>query len=61
MSHLMGPKQREMDDIIKRVFQYLEHQDAADGQNSLLVLVGDHGMTEVRSSSHRKEPMVYLN
>lgn len=46
-SPLMAPKQREMDAVIKRVFEYLEKQDAIDGQCSLLVLVGDHGMTEV--------------
>ncbi|GAA6046359.1 hypothetical protein JCM3770_004881 [Rhodotorula araucariae] len=45
-SHLMEPKQVEMDSVIRRVYQYLKLRDAADGQRSLLVVVGDHGMTE---------------
>lgn len=43
----MGPKQAEMDDVVRRVFEYLEEQDGCDGKKSLMVLVGDHGMTEV--------------
>lgn len=46
----MAPKQKEMDDVIKRLFEYLRRKDADDGRSSLLVLVGDHGMSEVRSS-----------
>jgi ethanolaminephosphotransferase len=45
----MAPKQREMDDVIRRLYEYLEQRDAEDGGRSLLVVVGDHGMTEVRS------------
>ncbi|BGP39055.1 major facilitator super transporter protein [Rhodotorula kratochvilovae] len=45
-SPLMAPKQREMDDVVKRIYEHLEDRDAADGERSLLVLAGDHGMTE---------------
>ncbi|KAL8290216.1 hypothetical protein RQP46_003155 [Phenoliferia psychrophenolica] len=45
-SPLMAPKQREMDDVVERLFTSLEAKDAEDGGSSLLVLVGDHGMSE---------------
>ncbi|GAA5822035.1 hypothetical protein JCM11251_004836 [Rhodosporidiobolus azoricus] len=45
-SPLMPPKQREMDEIIKHLYTNLEEKDKADGKRSLLVVVGDHGMTE---------------
>ncbi|GAA5854592.1 hypothetical protein JCM8547_004901 [Rhodosporidiobolus lusitaniae] len=45
-SPLMPPKQREMDRVIKRLYQYLERRDEEDGKKSLLVVIGDHGMTE---------------
>jgi ethanolaminephosphotransferase len=38
----MGPKQREMDDIVSRLYSYLSKVDG----RSLLVVLGDHGMTE---------------
>jgi hypothetical protein len=47
----MDPKQREMDDVIRRVYEGLDRRDREDGGRSLLVLVGDHGMTEVSSLS----------
>lgn len=45
----MAPKQVEMDEVVERIYRYLENRDAEDGQRSLLVVVGDHGMTEVRT------------
>ncbi|GJN89792.1 hypothetical protein Rhopal_002781-T1 [Rhodotorula paludigena] len=45
-SPLMPPKQREMDHVVKRIYERLEQRDLEDGERSLLVLVGDHGMTE---------------
>ena len=48
-SPLMPAKQREMDNIIERLYDYLAKQDEIDGGTSLLVVVGDHGMTEVNS------------
>ncbi|GAA5864210.1 hypothetical protein JCM1840_006702 [Sporobolomyces johnsonii] len=45
-SPLMAPKQQEMDGIIQRLYEALEDRDRADGRRSLLVLAGDHGMTE---------------
>lgn len=38
----MIPKQHEMDDIFKQIFQAME--STPDLQNTLLVLAGDHGM-----------------
>lgn len=46
-SPLMPSKQQEMDQVVERIYRDLERRDAEDGQRSLLVLVGDHGMTEV--------------
>ncbi|GAA5889616.1 hypothetical protein JCM8208_001076 [Rhodotorula glutinis] len=45
-SPLMAPKHVEMDNVVERIYRHLERRDEADGQRSLLVLVGDHGMTE---------------
>lgn len=47
----MAPKQIEMDGVVERVYRYLEQQDQRDGEKSLLVIVGDHGMTEVSCPS----------
>lgn len=43
----MAPKQKEMDNVLKRIFTFLEARDSQEGSHSLLVLVGDHGMNEV--------------
>ncbi|GAA6005051.1 hypothetical protein JCM10207_008493 [Rhodosporidiobolus poonsookiae] len=45
-SPLMPQKQAEMDDVIQRLYSHLAERDQADGKRSLLVVVGDHGMTE---------------
>ncbi|GAA5950803.1 hypothetical protein JCM21900_002023 [Sporobolomyces salmonicolor] len=45
-SPLMAPKQTEMDGIVQRLYEALEERDRSDGRRSLLVLAGDHGMTE---------------
>jgi ethanolaminephosphotransferase len=46
----MAPKQVEMDGVVERIYRSLEQKDGTDGKRSLLVLVGDHGMTEVWAS-----------
>jgi ethanolamine phosphate transferase 2 subunit G len=38
----MGPKQREMDESVRRLYSHLSEVDG----RSLLVVLGDHGMTE---------------
>ncbi|KAK4056544.1 major facilitator super transporter protein [Microbotryomycetes sp. JL221] len=43
---LMALKQREMDNVVRRIFDYVARQDEKDGGKSLIVLTGDHGMTE---------------
>ncbi|GAA5929886.1 hypothetical protein JCM10213_002814 [Rhodosporidiobolus nylandii] len=55
-SPLMPPKQREMDDVVKRIFAHLERRDMEDGKRSLLVVVGDHGMTEGGNHGGSTEP-----
>jgi ethanolamine phosphate transferase 2 subunit G len=40
----MLPKQREMDDIVRRIYQALETQSHL--KSTLLVLCGDHGMND---------------
>ncbi|GAA6004814.1 hypothetical protein JCM11491_002242 [Sporobolomyces phaffii] len=45
-SALMRPKQQEMDRVFERFYKSMEERDARDGGKSLLVLIGDHGMTE---------------
>ncbi|CCG82796.1 GPI ethanolamine phosphate transferase [Taphrina deformans PYCC 5710] len=53
IGHLEGPssahmphKQREMDQIVSDLFHQAREADARDGRATLLVVVGDHGMTE---------------
>ncbi len=43
----MGPKQREMDGVVERVFTRMSERDAKEGRKTLIVMVGDHGMTDV--------------
>ncbi|KAF3012143.1 major facilitator super transporter protein [Neopestalotiopsis sp. 37M] len=43
-SSAMLPKQREMDDIVRRIYQALETQSHL--KSTLLVLCGDHGMND---------------
>ena len=40
----MLPKQVEMDDIVQQIYEAIEHKPHL--QNTLFVLLGDHGMTE---------------
>ncbi|GAA5927520.1 mannose-ethanolamine phosphotransferase LAS21 [Sporobolomyces koalae] len=55
-SLLMQPKQVEMDQVVQRLFEALELRDVQDGKKSLLVLVGDHGMTEGGNHGGSTEP-----
>lgn len=45
---MMRPKQEEMDGVFERLYTAMEERDREDGGKSLLVMIGDHGMTEVR-------------
>lgn len=40
----MIPKQREMDGIVKRIYEEIEQEEHLE--DTLLVLCGDHGMTD---------------
>ena len=49
----MNPKQREMDDVVKVVYETIQKQDAERAESgtassgTLIVLCGDHGMNEI--------------
>lgn len=47
ISPLMGPKQTEMDEILKSIYEKLELKDRGDGLKSLVIVLGDHGMADV--------------
>ena len=46
LSPLMGPKQEELDMALARIFNHISRQDRETNQNTLLVVAGDHGMTD---------------
>ncbi|KAJ1905925.1 major facilitator super transporter protein [Coemansia sp. IMI 209127] len=52
-SPLMKPKQKEMDDVVRDIYQMVSHQDKARMEHSpgakptLFVLLGDHAMNEI--------------
>lgn len=45
-SPLLIPKLQEMDGIIERLYDGLKRKDEMDGKKTLLIVLGDHGMTE---------------
>lgn len=52
IGHLDGPrsvympeKQREMDEIVSHIYQLSSLNDAADDKSTLIMVLGDHGMT----------------
>ncbi|GAA5837514.1 hypothetical protein JCM3766R1_006829 [Sporobolomyces carnicolor] len=45
-SSKMGPKQREMDAVFEKLYLATRERDRRDRGKTLLVLVGDHGMSE---------------
>jgi len=66
-SNLMVPKLREMDDIIKMIFETLQQDDekrcqahdsstVQDSCSSLLVLVSDHGMNNIGNHGGSSDP-----
>jgi len=59
-SALMGPKQREMDGAIEQLFTRLGERDEKEGRKSLIVLVGDHGMTDVSRKTCPSEQLGWL-
>ena len=42
---LMSPKLAEMDEVVARLYRSIVARDADDGRRTLLVVLGDHGMT----------------
>lgn len=45
-SPLVRPKLREMDEIIRRIYETIMQQDFKRNISTLLVLCGDHGMSD---------------
>lgn len=43
----MRPKLKEMDGIVEMVYNSLKAQSETNPRRSLVILCGDHGMTEV--------------
>jgi hypothetical protein len=41
----VNPKLKEMDGKIKEVYEWIERKDSEDGKRSLILMMGDHGMT----------------
>ena len=42
----MAPKQREMDKVVETIYRGISERDRLEGRRTLMVLLGDHGMTE---------------
>ncbi|XP_052430778.1 GPI ethanolamine phosphate transferase 2-like [Carassius gibelio] len=57
-SSLIGPKLMEMDDIIKKIHASLVSKESEGTLPNLLVLCGDHGMSETGSHGGSSEPEI---
>ncbi|XP_066505377.1 GPI ethanolamine phosphate transferase 2 isoform X1 [Hoplias malabaricus] len=57
-SSLIGPKLLEMDDIIKKIHASLISRESEGTLPNLLVLCGDHGMSETGSHGGSSEPEI---
>ncbi|XP_056626431.1 GPI ethanolamine phosphate transferase 2 [Triplophysa dalaica] len=57
-SSLIGPKLTEMDDIVKKIHAALISKESEGTLPNLLVLCGDHGMTETGSHGGSSEPEI---
>ncbi|KAK1175647.1 GPI ethanolamine phosphate transferase 2 [Acipenser oxyrinchus oxyrinchus] len=55
-SSLIGPKLTEMDDILKKIHTSLMSKEEEGSLPNLLVLCGDHGMSETGSHGGSSEP-----
>jgi len=65
-SPLVGPKLKEMDNIIKRIYSAMLVWDQESEAPSLLVLCGDHGMSDTgshggASSTETNTPLVFMS
>lgn len=49
-SEYVDPKLREMDSKIQEVYDWVVQKDSADGRKTLILMMGDHGMT--RDGNH---------
>lgn len=66
MSPLVAPKLEEMDHIVEEIHKALIRWDQENGGHSLLVLCGDHGMSDSgshggASTSETMTPLVLLS
>jgi len=65
-SHLVAPKLEEMDDIIKKIATKLFDRTTTNNEKSLLLICGDHGMSEAGShgGASRQEtetPFIFID
>ncbi|XP_067027417.1 GPI ethanolamine phosphate transferase 2-like isoform X1 [Acropora muricata] len=65
-SPLVGPKLKEMDNVIKRIYSAMLVWDQESEAPSLLVLCGDHGMSDTgshggASSTETNTPLVFMS
>ncbi|KAJ8343991.1 hypothetical protein SKAU_G00313200 [Synaphobranchus kaupii] len=57
-SSLIGPKLLEMDDILKKIHSSLTSRETEGSLPNLLVLCGDHGMSETGSHGGSSDPEI---
>ncbi|XP_064198022.1 GPI ethanolamine phosphate transferase 2 isoform X2 [Anguilla rostrata] len=57
-SSLIGPKLLEMDDILRKIHSSLTSQETEGSLPNLLVLCGDHGMSETGSHGGSSDPEI---
>ncbi len=57
-SKLMGPKQQEMDEIIRKIYRTLQQKDIEDGRKSLIIALGDHGMADNGNHGGSSDPEI---
>lgn len=57
-SKLMGPKQEEMDGILRHVYKAMAEKDLEENRRTLILVLGDHGMADNGNHGGSSEPEV---
>ena len=55
---LVGPKLEEMNQAIEYIYRSVEEKDAKHGSKTLLVICGDHGMSDAGSHGGSSIPEI---